>query len=471
MWMPTNPEFDEFKSAYFTVDRKYLEGTMSRADWREWKDGQLQKVLHKAKKHSRFYANHLEGIDISAIHSDDLSALPFTTKDHLREAMFDILSGDLREALFFYETTGTTGKATPCPRGVKEVLASNAQLTHSFREIFERNFAPGYRPLVALMVPTEVHSSGDTLGAVCQNLGSCNAKIWPYSPVIGFKKCLQLLQELKADVMFCTPGVAMTLAKAAEHYGLDIAKDLQVKVVMTTGEMCTPSLAANIASIWNAKVYNALYGAQETLIIASADADNRMHLAYPNYIFEVINPETGVSLGEQGEGELCVTMLMDGIKPLIRYRTGDLVHIRASAYRSPEIEIVGRTKDRIVLGGQPRLASQIEEAVLSGLVHCHGYRITISETNGRDHVDVQLDYQGGRHGGVDPSAVADRIALRFHEQFSISCNVSMVDELDSIVNTGALVSWKAARINDTRRPKDSEEEAAAIISRNRHYRT
>ncbi len=56
----------------------------------------------------------------------------------------------------------------------------------------------------------------------------------------------------------------MTLAKEAMKRGLDPKKDFHVKVLMLSGiELCTPELAENLENLWNAKIYNSLYGSQE----------------------------------------------------------------------------------------------------------------------------------------------------------------------------------------------------------------
>ncbi|WP_274558708.1 phenylacetate--CoA ligase family protein [Streptomyces spiramyceticus] len=463
MWLPTSEKYREFLDRYLPLHARYVAGELTEGEWELWAEGQLRRVVALAQSGSPFYARRLEGVDPASLTLAALPDLPFTTKNDLREAMHAILSRDLDEACFFYETTGTTGPATPCPRDQREVIASNAHVTEGWRNIFAEHF-PERSPRVGIMGPTEVHSLGDTLGDVARNLGSAVAKIWPYSPVIGFPKALQLMRDLALDVVFCTPNVALSLAKAARAQGLDPRRDFAVKVFLVTGEMCTPDLARQIDQAWGVRTYNALYGAQESLVIASACARGQLHLARPNYAAQVVDPDTGEELGRYGTGELVITMLIDGIKPLIRYRTGDLVDLRRNdcgcGIQGPVLKVVGRTRDRLRLGGRSFQAWEIEQAVLRGIDGSLGYQVVIDcDEAGEDRVTVRLDLPG-EPGRELRQAHAGRVAAAL----GVRCDVEFLDELDPVTTTGAFVSWKAARIHDRRTAADHETEAARRLA-------
>src|SRR6266849_5381509 len=95
---------------------RFSAGALSVPEIRAWQTQALREVLAHVEQKSPFYQRRLAGIDISNVSVDDLSVLPFTTKAHLAEAMYEIVCGDVRDALYFYSTTGTTGCPTPCPR-------------------------------------------------------------------------------------------------------------------------------------------------------------------------------------------------------------------------------------------------------------------------------------------------------------------------------------------------------------------
>jgi phenylacetate-CoA ligase len=279
------------------------------------------------------------------------------------------------------------------------------------------------------------------------------------------------MKDLRLEVICCTPGVCLNLAKAARFHGYDLEKDFAVKLFFLTGEMCTPALAATIDSVWGTTTYNILYGSQEAFVMGTACRNGAMHLSAPNYIAEVLDPDTGESLGSRGTRELCVTTVVAGIKPLVRYRTGDVVRLSESdcdcELPGDRLEVVGRVLDRIELGGSRLLASDLEEAVLDGVTRCVGFQVVIDRVDGADVVTVRLEMLPGARD----EQVASGVVTRFAERLGVRCEVEFVDEVDQITSTGAFVSWKAARILDRRRARDHEEEVAAAMATRRGYDT
>ncbi|ETK37161.1 phenylacetate--CoA ligase family protein [Microbispora sp. ATCC PTA-5024] len=458
------PAGDEaFWRDYQRVLDRFHAGEMTPGDRSRWRAERLRAVLRHVTGRSPFYRRHLAGIDVGAVTPGTLSALPFTTKDDLRREMYDVLSGSPADASIFYETTGTTGPSTPCPRGVRDILTSNSAVEESWRRLFRARFGDRL-PVVGLMGPSELYAFGDVFTAVAASLGACHVKIWPESPRVGFRKALRLIEELGVEVVVCAPALCLSLAKAALHYGYDLSR-LPVAMFLVLGEICTPQFAANVASIWpRATVHPTLYGSQEALCIATGAVTGRLHLSELNYIAELVDPDTGAPLGDRGEGELVLTMLVDGVKPLVRYRTADLVRIEDAPADSPlpgpVVEVVGRVADRIRLGEATLQPAELESAVLDGVRGCLGYQVVIDrDEDGRDRVTVRMDLLPRIAG--DAAAVGAGVAARLRERTGVSAAIAVDAELDPVTNTGAFVSWKAARILDNR----TEADHAAVVAR------
>ncbi|MGW3359714.1 phenylacetate--CoA ligase family protein [Streptomyces bungoensis] len=449
-------DLDDFLAVYRNVSRGFYGGTLTDAALADWRQDQLTTVLHHVTERSPFYRCHLAGVDIDAVTPGDLSALPFTTKDDLRREMYDVLSGRVGEASIYYETNGTTGVATPCPRGPRDIATSNAAVEEAWRRLFRSHFGDRM-PVVGLMGPSELYAFGDVFSAVTASLDACHVKIWPESPRVGFKKALRLIEELNVEVVVCAPALCLSLAKAALHYGYDLTQ-LPVKLFLVLGEICTPQFAANVATVWpQAVVRPALYGSQEALCIATGADDGRLHLSVPNYLTELIDPDTGAVLGDSGEGELVLTMLVDGIKPLIRYRTGDLVRLTPAPADAPlpgpVVEVVGRVADRIVVGRARLHPGQLEAAVLDQVRGCLGYQVVIDHaSDGGDEITVRMDLLPE---AADPDATADAVAERLRALTGARARVVIETELDPVTHTGSFVSWKAARVLDLRSTPDS----------------
>ncbi|MCX5415803.1 phenylacetate--CoA ligase family protein [Streptomyces sp. NBC_00059] len=434
----------------------------------------LRRTLRYVRDHSPFYAKRLAEFDtdrIDHLTPEDLPDVPFTTKDDLREHTFDLLSRPVHDAWIFYETTGTTGPSTPCPRDNVDSLVNNTALTFCYDEVFRSH---GDDHVVAVMGPTELHSTGDTFGDVCRNLGRAVVKMWPHSPVVGFGRALEVLRELRVTAVFCTPGMALSLAKEATAAGLDPARDFSIRFFMLTGELTTPGLLRRIGDVWGAKAHNCLYASQEASVLGAVEADGRLRTVPLNVLYEVVDPVTGRPVPKTSgtrQGELVVTHLYQGSKPLVRYRTGDLVRLTDPApedrYPSPTLLPLGRVRDRIELGGELVSAYELEETVLAQATGCADYALTIdTDEDGTDVLTVALE---PAHGHAAADAVDERIRQAVQERWR--CRARVVHErLGAITTTGAMVSWKAARLHDLRQEANGERRAAMALARHRESR-
>jgi phenylacetate-CoA ligase len=427
---------------------------------------ELRRTVAYVKEKSPFYAKHLASVDPDAITSlapEHLASVPFTTKDDLRREFENVLSLPLSKAWIFYETTGTTGRSTPCPRDNTDSLHNNTALTVYYDTIF-RQF--GDEQVIGVSGPTELHAFGDTFGDVCRNLGHAVAKMWPHSPMVGYDRALETLRVLPATGLFSTPGMALSLAKKAYAAGLHPRRDFRLDVLMCTGELASPSLLENIGEVWGAKVYNALYASQEASVMGAAGADGALYTAPLLNLYEVIDPDTAraVEPGPDGvrTGELVVTSLYQGSKPLVRYRTGDLVRLGPAAadrtLPAPTLEVLGRTRDTLSIGGNRISGYDLEELLLTHPRGYLDYQIVIDEVDGQDeltlHLETPPDGEGVR---VDEAAIAAAVRDRLGVPIRFASG-----PLGSVTTTGAMVSWKAARVEDRRRSAPDAERVAAL---------
>jgi phenylacetate-CoA ligase len=437
--------FDEYGTGKWTAD-----------DLDAHQTARLREVLAHVRAGSPFYRDRLAGFGdetLSGLHIRDLRKLPFTTKADLQQAQFDMLSLPLSEAWTVYETTGTTGQPTPCPRTNGDSIHNNTVLTAYYRGIFA---AHGDRQVIGVSGPTELHATGDTFGDVCRNLGHTVAKMWPHSPVIGFDRALEVMRLLPVTGLFCTPGMALRLAQKAVEAGLDLRRDFSLDLLMLTGELLSPSLRDNIGTLWGAEVHNCLYASQEASVLAAATADGTLRTAPLINHYEVIDPHTGEPVAPDRDGvrhgELVVTNLYTGAKPLIRYRTGDLVRMTeagpGAAVPAPALEPVGRVRDRLRLNGQVVIGYDLENLLLRRFRGYLDYQITVTrDDTGVDLLSLTLNAEADRLRDEDTQgAVTD-----CREELGTTLSVGFGDP-GPITSTGAMVSWKAARVVDLRDP-------------------
>ncbi len=470
MYTIFHPEQDTLVRDLLARHEEFERGEWDAGRLADHQRGELRATLRYVTENSPFYRKHfarLNTTDIDGFELADLAGLPFTTKQDLRENLLEMLSRPLTEGWVFYETTGTTGRSTPCPRDNTDSAVNNMALTVNYRDVLRAH--PG-RHLVAIMGPTELHSTGDTFGEVFRNLGHAVAKMWPHSPVVGFRRALELLRELRVTGLVCTPGMAMSMANEARALGLDTQRDFGLRFIMVVGELVTPALLDNIGSLWSAKVYNCMYASQEASIMAAVRADGLLRTVPLNNFYEVVDPETGAPAEPSADGtrlgELVVTHLYRGSKPLIRYRTGDLVRLSppasAADYPSPTLRPVGRARDMVRLNGEPTYAYDLEQTVLAHVSTSLAYQIVI-DNDGADRLTVRVECP--RPTDVDEPAL--RAAVR--RRYGIEPLV-VLEDIGSIAGTGAMVSWKASRVHDRRVEADSERLAALAIAARRDAR-
>jgi phenylacetate-CoA ligase len=444
-------------------------GAISLMPLRAHQDNALREVINYVTNNSPFYRERLKGLtpaDIASLTTAKISTLPFTTKDDLRNHGTSLASAPLHQSWVYYETTGTTGKPTPCPRNELDSIHNNTPLILHYRDIFERQ---GANHVVGIMGPSELHSTGDTFEDVFRSLGHSVVKMWPRSPVVGMKRVMALINELQITALVCTPAVAISLARFIKNAGQEPSAT-SVKLILTVGELTTPSLLRNIGDVWGAQVYSCMYASQESSILAVCASDSHLYTVPLNTYYEIIDPVSGAGYDiTQGQvtGELVITHLYKGQKPLIRYRTGDLVRSTYLPDGRQKIVPIGRVRDVLTLNGAAYCAWDLEAALLERLKGCLNYAVQIDSEDGVDVLNITIEMF---HKPADLTPVLKEVK-QYIEQAIAGVKINLVEgETDGVTGTSAMVSWKAARIHDLRPAADNSDRDAALALINRGFR-
>jgi phenylacetate-CoA ligase len=445
MYTVFRPELDDLAREILTRYRAYQEGRTTPAELDAYRLAGFAATLGYAKQNSPLYRARLAHVDpekISALTPEALSAIPFTTKDDLRDHGFDLASLPVHRAWVYYETTGTTGASTPSPRADVDSLNTNIAMTVQYEPLL-RGF--GSQQVMGVCGPSELHAHGDTFTEVCRNLGYASIKMWPYSPMIGFERALRVMRELPVTGLFCTPGMAVALAKAAVRAGAEPRKDFGVDVLMLTGETAPPGLLAHIGELWDAEAHLSLYGSQESSVLALGSAQGHLQLTPLLNYYEVVDPLSlkPATPDAQGvlRGEMVATHLYQGAKPLVRYRTGDQVRLHADG----RVEVLGRVVDRLALNGVETSVYDLEDVVIAGISGYLDHRILIDRHEARDTLTLVLTPE---HDGTRPQHLDERIAA-CQETFHTELEIVLADA-ETITAPSSPVSWKTPRIRDRR---------------------
>lgn len=422
------------------------DGSPDSAVLAQWRRSRLEDVVTHVRAGSRFYRSRARSVD--GVWQDGF----FTTKADLVAAGLEILSRPLGEASVYYETTGTTGPPTPCPRAAVDVAASNRSITTAWAHLLAERFG-GRRPTVAIMGPSELYAFGDVFAAVAGSHGLPHVRLWPDSPRVGLSKAVRLICELGVEIVVCAPSMVLQLARACAGSGID-RRSVGIRAFLVLGELTTPQLRANAESLWpGSVVLPGMYGSQEAMCIAAGWPDGTLRIAESNYLVEVVDPADGTATPD-GVGELVVTMLTPGIKPLIRYRTGDLVELGRHEAGGPpgrSITVLGRVKDVLAVPSGQVTAYRLEQAVLDRLTRCTGYHVDIAPhpTGGRPVITVRVQFID-RPAAEAAGAELPGTAQDLQQLTGAHVEVETTDALDERTTQGAVISWKAARVTDRR---------------------
>lgn len=406
----------------------------------EFQYKKIKDVVGYAYANSEFYKNRFSNIDLNSFDMKTFESLPYTTKEDLANFKNDILSKDINECAYYYETTGTTGPATPCPRGYWDTFVNAANVSGVWEKIFGDT-----KPVIALMGPNEIHSFVDTVSFACLLNKYCVFKVWPISPVVGFDKAVQLIKDYKIDTLVCTPGMAMRIYKYVIDNSMTIKDNFNIKTLIFTGEMMTEGLCRNISSLYNnALVLNGLYGSQEGFVMGAAGKNGEMYTFPNSYYYDMISV---FKCPEKEYKELVLTMYHKDAKPLIKFRTGDLVQLGEYEENGKQkIKVIGRLKDVIYINGVPYCPSEIEEMVFKHITKCTGYRIELSDNNG-DYLKLYLQFE---KGNVICSSQINKIEEYISNILNIKVEVCIDRSMSDDILIGAMYGWKAARFKDLR---------------------
>ena len=253
--------------------------------------------------------------DIKSV--DDLSKLPFTYKQDLRDNYpYGLFACPMRDVVRIHASSGTTGKQT--------VVGYTENDLDMWAECAARAIvAAGGTPddIVHVSYGYGLFTGGLGLHAGAQKLG---AAVVPASTG-NTRRQLQIFKDFGSTILCCTPSYAMYLADSLAEYGMT-KEDLKLKAGIFGAEPWTPGMRDQIEKKLGIVAHD-IYGLSEVAgpgVSFDCECQNGLHINEDNFIPEIIDPETGEVLPYGEQGELVFTCITKEALPLIRYRTKDI---------------------------------------------------------------------------------------------------------------------------------------------------
>jgi phenylacetate-CoA ligase len=239
---------------------------------------------------------------------------------------------------------------------------------------------------------------------------------------------LRLIQDLKPQILTCTPSYAIYLGEAAVAEGIDPAS-LSLRVGLHGAEPWTASMRDQIESLLGIRALD-IYGLSEVIgpgvACETLDSGGWLHVQEDHFLVEALDP-AGTPVPDGELGELVFTTLTKEALPLLRYRTGDLARLdrRPSGERTTVrmSKIVGRADDMLIIRGVNVYPSEVEAVILGDKAVGPQYLLVIDSRAAMDRLIVCCE---SATSTVDPTGLADRLVGALSRRLSVSCDVHVV---------------------------------------------
>ena len=348
---------------------------------------QVNYVYHNVEYYrKKMQAEGLEPGDIKGI--EDLTKLPFTTKDDLRNTYpTGLFAVPRSEVVRIHASSGTTGKAT--------VVGYTRRDIDVWSECVSRVLAMadiGKNDTVQVSYGYGLFTGGLGAHYGVENVG---ATVVPLSTG-NTKKQLTMMKDLGVTAIMCTPSYLMYLTESIEEQG--ILDELQLKSAVCGAEPWTEEMRNQIESRLHIKAHD-IYGLSEIMgpgVAGDCAFHKGLHINEDHFLPEIISADTLTPISDGEIGELVFTTLTKEALPLLRYRTKDLTSIthgkcecgRTTARLS---RFVGRSDDMLIIRGVNVFPSQVEAALLEMGEVSPNYLMIVDRVNNLDTLEVLVE--------------------------------------------------------------------------------
>jgi phenylacetate-CoA ligase len=397
--------------------------TMPRERLRELQTQRLRSLVEYVKERVPLYRERLEAVEPGDIGSlDDLRPLPFTRKDDLRDTypvgMFAVPQHEIAR---IHASSGTSGKPT--------VVGYTAADIDVFARVNARTLAmAGAEPG---MVLHNAYGYGLFTGGLGLHYGGERLGM-TVVPISGgmTERQLTLIEDLRPDVIACTPSYALTLAQGFRERGV-APDEISLRYAVLGAEPWTEHMRREVDAGLGVVSTN-LFGLSEVMGPGVSgecvEARAGSHVNEDHFFPEIVDPETGEPLPEGAEGVLVFTTLTKEALPLIRYWTGDISSLSSDPCSCGRTlvrmgPIVGRSDDMLIIRGVNVYPSQIG-AVLGRFPELSAhFGLVVRRRGTLDEIEVLAE---PKNEVAATAELRERISVLIRETIGCTMTVTLV---------------------------------------------
>jgi phenylacetate-CoA ligase len=359
---------------------------------RELQSERLINTIRKVYAHVPYYkkmfdAHGVKPEDICNI--DDISKLPFTTKDDMRDVYpYGLLATSLKNIVEIHTSSGTTGKPVvdAYTRGDIDLWGEVMARTLTAGGVTEDDIVQNAYGYGLFTGGLGAHYGAQRIGATCIPISGGNTN-----------RQLDVMRDFGSTVLTCTPSYSLYLAEAGKEAGIDFEKS-PLKLGFLGAEPWSESMRTDIQNKLHIKAFD-IFGLTEIIgpgVAAECELQNLLHVFEDHFYPEIINPDTGEPLPDGEKGELVFTTLTKEGTPIIRYRTRDITYLTRDECGCGRTmvrmhRILGRTDDMLIVRGVNIFPSQVEQVLLKiDGVEPH-YQLLVERKHNLDYLEVQVE--------------------------------------------------------------------------------
>jgi phenylacetate-CoA ligase len=429
---------------YWEPDRE----CMDREELEQLQLERLQATLNRVYAHVPFYRKRFDAMGISpedVTSLADLSRLPFTTKEDLRDNYpYGLFAVPMREVVRVHASSGTTGAPT--------VVGYTRNDIKTWSNLVARILVAGgvtKDDVVQIAFGYGLFTGGFGLHYGAERLG---ASVIPTSSGNTARQ-IKVMVDFKTTALVSTPSYALLIGDTLREKGIPVSA-LSLRYGLFGAEPWSDAMRQEIEGKLGI-VATDNYGLSEIIgpgVSGECLERKGLHINEDHFLVETVNPDTLLPVPPGETGELVFTTLTKEAFPMIRYRTRDLTRMlpgpcpcgRTGRLMS---RVLGRSDDMLIIKGVNVFPSQIESVLCEIEGTEPHYQIIVERKGAMDEATVLVEaaesifFDQMRR----QREMVERIEKRLAQELGISVQVKLVEK-----KTLERFEGKAKRVIDNR---------------------
>ena len=391
----------------------------------------------------RFAESHIDPDDIRSL--SDLSRIPFTTKQDLRDSYpFGMSAVPLSRVVRLHSSSGTTGTPTV-------ILHTQRDLDEWANAVARCLYMVGLRPGDIFQ-----NSSGYGMftGGLGFQYGAERLGMLTVPAAAGnTKRQIKFITDFGTTALHAIPSYAGRLYEVMEEMGIDPRRDTHLRTLIIGAEPHSEEQRRRIEQMLGVKAYNS-FGMSEMCgpgVAFECTEQNGLHIWEDYYIVEIVDPVTLEPVPEGEVGELVLTTINREAMPLLRYRTRDLTRILpgecpCGRHHLRLDRMKGRSDDMIILKGVNIFPIQIETVLMQFAELGNDYLITLTNEEANDLMTVEVELNAFSDDYRRLQVLTKEISRQLKDEILITPVVRLVSKGSLPKQEG-----KAVRVRDLRK--------------------